>query len=105
MSNFEEEGLQWNFMFVGDISVQLQVLENDKRLQLVKNFLQDHNMRCYDSLVQSVSKYTYRHPTLDHCSFIYNIFVSSHMINDICKVDIIDCALNCSDHLPIYIVV
>ena len=89
-------------MFVGDINVELQASENGKRLQLVTNFLQYHTMRCRDSLVQSGSKYTYRHTTLDHRSFIDHIFVSSHLIIDICKVDIIDYALNCSDHLPIF---
>ena len=52
---------------------------------------------------ENIPDFTYRHESLNHSSYIDYIMITSDLIEYVYDFDILDVAINHSDHFPIFV--
>lgn len=88
-----------NHVIAGDFN--FECVNGNIGYDLFKYIIIDYNLMCCDNKVYGLINYTYCHETLNHKSWIDQIFISNSLYNSSVDCDIIDCGENLSDHLPI----
>ena len=87
----------------GDLNCDL--VTNNSGGQILNEFMNDYNLSCCDDLFDSVTKYTYKHASLNHQSFVDHFLVSSTFKGTVRDCLTVDSGSNLSDHLPIMLLV
>ena len=77
------------------------IVDNSIGSTLIRQFMLEYKLLCCDSFCTSDISYTYHHATLDSRSYIDHFLISDYMEKDILSCDIVDSAVNFSDHLPV----
>ena len=88
----------------GDLNTNL--LSNSRSAIYINAFMNNHGLvACNNSVSKNKNalKFTYSHSTLNCSSYIDYFLVSSTLIKSINDFDVIDLALNASDHNPIWL--
>src|ERR1043165_8041220 len=95
-----------SIIFGGDMNVDLQ--SNLSDAQLIHAFMNRFSLELCTEVLSSntnIVDYTYRHETLNRSSYIDYFMVSSALLKDVAEFDILDSAVNHSDHLPIFLLI
>ena len=87
---------------LGDMNFECGSVRNPG-YTIFKDFASEYSLVSCDDLLNGDVDYrpTYHHKTLNHKSFIDHVFIGQDLKNQITKFDILNDALNLSDHLPI----
>ena len=92
-------------ILAGDINVNLA--GSQPTVPIIKSFMSDWSLEACSSLLsrkKNVIDYTYKHESLGHTSYIDYFLISSKMMCNVYDFDILDSAINMSDHNPVTII-
>ena len=99
ISGVIESFSDYTLLFEGDLNCNVH--DNNIFANLIKDFMQTHDLVFCDQKIHHNDRITCQHASLAHSSYIDFLFISKPFFKNLVDYKILDLALNHSDHFPL----